>query len=116
MSDATDAVLDIISAINEYGSSIVLNTITIGAYDPLTGETTNTVINTPIKAIPRAYDSQELQNTDISINDLNFMFYHDGEISYTDKITFSGKTYNLLNIDKKIFQDVTLVYQIQGRA
>ena len=43
MSDATEAIKDIIEAINEYGSTITLNIITEGAYNPVTGDTDDTI-------------------------------------------------------------------------
>jgi len=116
MSDATEAIEDIIEAINEYGSSITLNIITKGEYDPVAGESSD--ITTPIitKALPKNYTSRELQNPDIHITDIKFMIYYDSEIAYKDNLVFDGKTYNLLNIDKKILQDETIIYTIQGRV
>ncbi len=116
MSDATDAVIDIIEAIDEYGSAITLNSITTGVYDTTTGLTADTVVPHVMKALPKDYTSKELDNKDIHINDIKFVLYFDGPIGYDDKIIFNSVTYNLLNIDKKILQDVNIVYTIQGRA
>jgi len=116
MSDATEAIVDIIEAIDEYGSGITLNIITKGEYDVIEGESADSITAVTTKALPKNYTSQELQNTDIHTTDIKFMLYYDGEISYKDNIVFDGKTYNLLNIDKKIFQDETIIYTIQGRV
>ncbi len=116
MSDATDAVLDVIEAIDEYGSSITLNSIIPGVYDTTTGETADTVTPHVMKALPKDYKGKELDALDVHVNDIKFMLYHSGAIGYHDKIVYNSVTYNLLNIDKKILQDINIVYTIQGRA
>ena len=116
MFDALDAINDIVEAIEEYGSTVTLNIITAGVYDTATGETTSTVVSFPTKAIPSNYTSREIDNTNIHATDLRFKIYYSGVIDYTYKIVFDGKTYKLMNIDKKIMQDTNLLYEIQGRV
>ena len=116
MSDATDAILDIQEALEEYGSSIVFNSIVLGPYDPVLGEAPKIITPHPTKALISDYTSKELENNDININDVKFRFYYNGIIDYSDNIIFGGKTYNLMNVDKKILQDENLIYTLQGRA
>ncbi len=117
MSDATDAIADVIEAIEEYGSTVTLNIITAGTHDTVNGGTTgDTTVPVSTKALPKNYTSKELQNTEIHATDIKFMIYHSTEIAYKDNIVYDGKTYKLLNIDKKILQDLNIIYTIQGRA
>ena len=116
MTDAELAIIDLKEAILEYGSTITLNIITEGAYNPVTGDTDDTITPHPMKALPKNYTSKELESPDIYVKDIKFMLYFDGEIDYTDNLIFNGNTYNFLNIDKMILQDETLVYKIQGRV
>lgn len=115
MSDATDAILDIIEAIDEYGSSITFNKVTVGVYDPVTGDNTNTTVSTAMKALPSSYSESELQHDNIHIKDKRFRLYYNGTIEYTDTIVFKGDTYSIQAIDAKVFQDETIIYTIQGR-
>ena len=115
MSDATEAIEDIIEAINEYGSSITLNIITKGVYNTTTGETSDTNAPVTMKALIQSYTSKELQNTDIHADDIRFVIYLDGAVEYKDTITFDSQVYKLLNIDPKYLQDENLMYTIQGR-
>ena len=116
MSEATDAIIDIQEALEEYGSDIVLKSVTEGAYNPVTGETTDTVVTTNLKAIIKDFAGEELINDSIGVKDLKFMIYFASEIKYTDTITFDSKVYKILNIDKTILQNTNLLYIIQGRA
>jgi len=116
MSDATDAIVDIQEAVLEYGSSITLNTIVKGAYDPVEGEATDIVTPHSMKSLINDYTTKELENNNIRTTDIKFRFYYAGSIGYDDQIVFDGKTYTLENIDKKILQDENLIYTIQGRV
>ena len=117
MSEATDAIIDIQEALEEYGSDIVLKSVTTeGTYNPATGETTDTVVTTNLKAIIKDFAGEELINDSIGVKDLKFMIYFASEIKYTDTITFDSKVYKILNIDKTILQNTNLLYIIQGRA
>jgi len=116
MSDATDAINDIQDALDEYGSSITLNVVTIGGYDPVEGEGLEIITPHNIKSLIKDYTTKDLENQAIHVNDIKFRFYYNSEISYDDQIVFGGKTYSLENIDKKIFQDENLIYTIQGRV
>ena len=60
MSDATDAIEDIIEAINEYGSTITLNIITVGTHDTVNGGTTGgSTASVITKALPKNYTSKD---------------------------------------------------------
>lgn len=116
MSDATDAIVDIVEAITEYGSSCTLRIVAKGLYNTTTGETSNVNTDVPTKCLIMNYDNKELESPDIHVDDLKFFIYYDGDVSIKDKIIFSGKTYNFMKVDKKILQDVNLLYTIQGRV
>ena len=113
MSDATDGIK---ADINEDGSTITLNIVTEGAYNPVTGDTDDIVTPYPMKCFPKNYTSRELESPDIHVKDIKFVLYFDGEIDYNDNIIFDGNTYTLLNIDKNIYKDENLIYFIQGRV
>ena len=116
MSDATEAIEDIQEALEEYGSAITLKQITAGVFDPITGSTANTSGNTTLKTLIRNYSSFELTNSEVHVDDLKFMIYTTILLNYDDILVYDGKEYKILNIDKKILQDVNLFYTVQGRA
>jgi len=116
MSDATDVINDIQEAIDEYGSDIILNIITIGGYDPIEGEGSDTPTPHNLASLIADYTTKELESPNIHVNDIKFRFYYNGEIGYDDQIVFGGKTYSLENIDKQILQNENLIYTIQGRV
>ena len=116
MSDATEAIIEIKEAILEYGSTITLNIVTEGAYNPVTGESDDIITPHSMKSLPKNYTSKELESPDIYVKDIKFLLYFDGEIDYNDNLIFNGKTYTFLNIDKKFLQDENLIYTIQCRV
>ena len=115
MSDATDAILDIQDALEEYGSDITLQIITQGAFNSNTGMKEVVIVPFLLKAIISTYSNKEAVDPNIHPKDIKFRFYSTQSIGYTDKILFQGDTYSIERFDKKIFQNENLIYTIQGR-
>jgi Mg/Co/Ni transporter MgtE len=114
MTDAQEAVIDIVEALTEYGSGISINVITEGVYDPTTGLKSKTTVSTNTKGLPRNYNSAELSDK-IFVTDMEFRLYFSGTIAYKDTITYQSKTYTIMNIYKKVLQNTLIMYTIQGR-
>ena len=114
MTDAQEAVIDIVEALTEHGSDVTINVVTEGVYDPSTGTKTKTTVSTNTKALPRNYNSDELSDK-IFVTDMEFRLYFSGTIAYKDTITYQSKTYTIMNIYKKVLQNTLIMYTVQGR-
>ena len=115
MSDALDAIVDIKEAMNEYGSTVILQTVTEGGYDFDIGMNTTTTININKKALISTLASRRMNENLLQSNqsyDLAIKLYHDGEIKKTDNILVDTDTYEIVSIVKKVLQDEVLLYEL----
>lgn len=117
MNDAQSAIVDIQDALTEYGTDITLNTITIGAYNPITDTTTSTTVSTAMKALIKNSATQhtaevfKLQNPTSSY-DYSLIFYSTIEPEINDTVTISGKTFKIVFVDKMILQNIIIKYEV----
>lgn len=111
--DALDAIVDIKEAITEYGSDILLVTLTEGAYDPYRGATTirEEVIT---KALITNTTSNESLAKAVDTYELSIKVYSDVEITEDNLINFRGNDYKIMpkGLDSKILQNETLLYEL----
>lgn len=111
--DALDAIEDIKEAIEEYGSDILLVTLTEGAYDPYTGAAT---IRTEVitKALIKSTTSNESLAKAVDSYELSIKVYSDLEITEDNLINFRGNDYKIMpkGLDSKILQNETLLYEL----
>lgn len=115
MSEALKAIEDIKKEFEIYGSDVTLNKIVNGAYDPDIGDYTTTVTTIPVKAMissTASYKMNELLLQSNAAYDMAIKFYHDEEITKDWSVAFDGDTYNIVRIEKKILQDVTMLYEV----
>lgn len=112
MSDATDAIEDIVEAINEYGTSISLRSVSEDSYDPYTGSTvTNTDVE--LKAFVSLEASRVLsQQFAKHTYDLALKTYHTTKITKADEIIYDGQTYKILYVSSKILQGTAIIYEL----
>jgi SPP1 family predicted phage head-tail adaptor len=112
MSEATEAIEDIVEALNDYGSSITLRDGTVTAYDPYTGPSV-TDVDTPLKAFISLEASRSLsQQFDSHTYDLAIKTYHTSKITKEDQIIYDGQVFRILYVSSKILQDTTLIYEL----
>ena len=112
MSEATEAILDIVEALNEYGTSISLRSVSENSYDPYTGAST-TEVDTGLKAFisleaSRVVSQQFAKHT----YDLALKTFHTEKITKADKIVYDGEVYNIVYVSSKVLQDTTLLYEL----
>lgn len=112
MSEAAEAIGDIVEALNEYGTSITLRTISEDSYDPYTG-TATTEVDTDLKAFisleaSRVVSQQFAKNT----YDLALKTFHTEKITKSNKIVYNGEVYNITYVSSKVLQDTTLLYEL----
>lgn len=119
MSEATDAILDIIDGQNEFGSSIKITSEVETGYDPYTGATyattfadTKAFIKT--EATPKVYDSFVNESTN-SAYDMSIKLYFDTTITKDNKVVFKGNSYEIVFISETILQDTTILYELLVR-
>ena len=119
-SDATEAIQDIIEAIEEYGSTIRIATETESGYDPYTGATYSTTYE-DTKAIISSLATQRVQEAFqniskiegvISAYDLSIKLYTTTELTKANKIVYDGNTYEITFISDKILQDTRIIYEL----
>jgi len=117
MNDADEAIIDIIEAIEEYGSTIQIVTLTkVVPYNPYKGEEyTETIVDTKAlisnEATSKVNDNFIANNINSSY-DLSIKIYSDIVITKSNKIIFDGNTYEISYVSSKILQDTTLIYEL----
>jgi hypothetical protein len=116
MSDALEAIDDIVEALDEYGTDITLNIITEGTYNPATGSTTDVTTAVTTKAFISNYQDESQTNTEIKDDDVKFTLYYNGAIKSTDTILYNSKVHKIQSIVPKVLQNENLMYLIRGRV
>jgi hypothetical protein len=117
MNDAQSAIIDIKDALAEYGSDVTLNTITVGAYNPITDTTTSTTVSTPMKALikhsatAKTAESFRLQNPTSSY-DYALMLYSTIEPEINDTVTIGSGVFNIVFVDKLILQNTIIKFEV----
>ena len=98
------------------GSKVTLNKVLQDAYNPNTGDNGQTVIESfEIMAGIENYSSAEIASGVYSLDDIQFTFNADVEISKQDTLTFEAKPYNIINIQAYKTQNETVAYIVQAR-
>jgi len=112
MSDATDAIVDVVEALDEYGTDIVLRTVTEDSYNPHTGPT-NSNVDKPLKAFIKEFASHQLsQQFSKDTYDLAISTYDTSAITKTHKILYGGQEYNIVYVSSKVLQNETIIYEL----
>ena len=115
MSEATDAIADLIDALDEFGTSITLNKITkTGAYVPATGAYATTTVATTKKAFIKQFASEKLVNNPlvkVSGYDVVFKLNHDEAITTDWTIVYNSDAYKILLVDTSILQNEDILYE-----
>ena len=119
MSEATDALIDIKEAIEEFGSTIRISTETETGYDPFEGATFTTTFEdtkgfTNTEATPKVFESFSAMTSN-SAYDLSVLTFSDTPITKDNKIVFRGNSYEILFVSETILQDLTLLYELLVR-
>ena len=122
MSEATDAILDIKEALQEFGTDIIFQKITPGTYSP--AGTTTTKVETNTKALIKKQASQRVENAFAYLSKIEgvsssyevvFTIYLPFEPTKKDKIVYKGLAYTILYVDSTVLQNETLKYEILAR-
>lgn len=116
MTDAQEAIIDVEEAIEEFGSTIVLNLVDKGEYDPNTGDYATTTTSVPMKALIQNYTVDELNRDDVGLDDVKFKLYYNASIENPCTVEYNGKTHKIISISSMVLQDLTIIYTLQGRA
>ena len=117
MKDSTSAIQDIIEAIYEYGSSIVILTTTdevTDAYGEVITKANIDRLETKALIGRNATDKVTQKLTEDILNgyDLSMRLYTSKTFNKTNTIEFRDNEYNIVYIDEMILQDDTLMYEI----
>jgi len=116
MQEALDAISEVQEALKEFGSDMVLNKVTLGAYDPTAGSS-ETITPVNIKAIvnssPSSMALAKSKDDDV-LKDYEFsiMTYTDQGIDKEDKIIFNGDEYDILLVIPSILQNNIIKYEV----
>jgi|GEM_PF-6076908 len=101
--------------ISNFGSDAVLKGDGAGGtYDVNTGQYITTASEIPIKILIDTYSSEEV-GSEILTGDVKITVYLEDEPTTSDKIVFSGLTYNIINIQPMIAQNTLFYYEIHAR-
>ena len=111
MNDAQSAILDIKSALDEFGSSIIFRKVTQGVYNPLTG-LTDTYSDESLKAFINKNASEATQRAFSNDYERSITFYTESIPTKQDKIVFNNEEYKILYVSPTILQDTILKYEV----
>jgi len=115
MKEALEAIAEITAALSEFGSDVIYRSIVQGSYNPMTGETTETVTDTPTKASIKAQATIETQRAYGADYEKAFMIYLQHPPDMKSKIVFDGKVYNIVYIVPSKLQNIDFKYEILGK-
>lgn len=116
MTDAEVAIQEILTALDEYGTDIILIKVAQGAYNPSTGSTT-TETEIPLKALinksASVTVSRQVQgNESLSGYEFSLMFYHTESPSTAWKVKYNNKVYKVTLVAPYILQNTTFKYEV----
>ena len=115
MSEALEARADIVEAINEYGSTINIISITKGdlsnydPYNPTAGDSETSVTH---KALIGSTATNENLNDVVDGYELSIRLYSAIPITKDQLVEFRDIRYEIVYVDEKILQDETLIYEV----
>ncbi len=114
MTESQTAILDILDALDEYGTAITLKRVVEGEYDPTTGDTLDVVTEYPMKAFIGQMASEKMANDPLvktSSYDAVFELYHTEKVTKGYLIEYGGFDYTILAIDSPVLQGDALLYE-----
>lgn len=113
MSEATDAILDIKEALQEFGTDIVFQKTTAGSYSP-TG-TTTTKVEYPTKALVSKESIRRTLTSFVGDYEFSFVLYLNFIPTKGDKIKYKNEIYNIVYVAPSTLQNVDMKYEILGK-
>lgn len=115
MNEAQDAVKEIQAALSEYGSDIIYRKIVQGSYNPMTGETTQTITDTNTKAFIQKQATEATQRAYGEDYEVSFIFHLQEPPDKQGKVIYKGETYNIVYIAPSTLQNIDFKYEILGK-
>lgn len=115
MNEALDAVKEIQSALSEHGSDITYRKIEQETYNPMTGETTQTITDTNTKAFIKKQATEATQRAYGEDYEVSFIFHLQEPPDKKGKVIFRGETYNIVYIAPSTLQNTDFKYEILGK-
>ena len=119
MSDAQEAILDIAEALEEYGSNIVIRTITKGdlsTYDPRNPTSNETITDVDSKGLIYSTATKDLAMTMpkelLNNYEISIVLQSDTPITKANIIIFQSVEREIVFVSKKILQDLVLSYEV----
>jgi len=113
--EALEAIKEIQLALSQYGSDITFRSVTKGTYDPLTGDTTDTIVDIPTKAFIQSQASEATQRAFNGDYEVSFFTYLSSKPDKDDKIIYQSETYNIVYIAPTTLQNLNIKYEILGK-
>lgn len=93
--------------LKKFGNDAILRKITIGAYDPTTGKTSDIIEDSPIKLV-----EEDSQKEYTSAGDSIVTLVSSVEINESDKIVYKDKERDIINVIDVSMQNVNIIYQL----
>ncbi len=101
----------------KFGDTVTLVEITQGAYNPQTGNTSDTEIEHLVKGVISEYTVNEQALNLIGVDDLKVMIYADSlDITKKWAVKYRGSNWRVLNVDKLSTQDSLVYIELQIRS
>lgn len=116
MADVHEAISELLTAFDEYGTGLTLVKHTLGAYDPSTGETTTTTLIPTMGLINSAASAQVASaiNSDSSFGgyDLSVIIYHTERPDTSWTVNYKGLSYRVIRVFPYTLQNVDFKYEL----
>jgi len=100
----------------KFGDTVTLQEPVQGAYNPDTGRNTNTYTDHVIKAVISSYDSTDIIQGVIEMNDLRvFLYAKDFTPQKEWTVEYQGDKYSTVHVSRLSTQDKNVYYELQVR-
>jgi hypothetical protein len=106
------------SLLTEFGQAVTRTTNTAGAYDPATGEASNTTATTTRRGALFSYgkDAQQyVRGNLVQVNDRKLLLDPSGAVALTDTYTIQGEVYTVVSIKPTDPAGVPVLYELHVR-
>lgn len=104
--------------LEEFGTDLVLTRVASGAYDPDTGDVTNTETTHTGFGAAFDYESRDIDGTKIKAGDQRILISVTGmaEPEADDRVTVNGKTFTVVRSRTLAPAGVPVVFEVQARG
>ena len=100
----------------KFGDSVTLHEPSVSGYDPIHGRNIETSVTHSITAVVSTYDSSDLIDGVIEMDDLSIMIYADSfKIDKGWQLEYETSMYSVIHVNRLSTQNKYVYYEVQVR-